>query len=149
MGMTLRVAVSVAAVTLTVAMSDTVLGAAPDSHRRESGARPTRLQSTAVDGAKLTVRVTPLVLVTRGDARGVVWVPRHADNRVLRVVLESEEYSSRSEVELDGEDAPQSHSFYWRDLPPGFYRVTVDVYGTNGLRASTSTGTTESISKER
>jgi hypothetical protein len=45
----------------------------------------------ATGGPKLTVRVSPLVRLTRGDARGVVTVPRHADNRMLRVVLESED----------------------------------------------------------
>jgi hypothetical protein len=75
----------------------------------------------------------------------MVSVPRHVDNRVLRVVLESQDYYSVSDVQLDGDKAAQSHSFDWRDLPPGFYRVTVYVYGTTGLRASTSTGSTESI----
>jgi len=129
-------------------MSHAVLGFEPDTHRPASAARPAQLQAAAVDVPRLTVRVTPLVRLTRGDARGVVTVPRHADNRVLRVVLESEDYYTVSDIQLDGEDAPQSHSFYWRDLPPGFYRVTVRVYGTDGLRGSTSIGSTESP-KER
>ena len=127
-----RVAVCIAAVALTMAMSHPAVGAARDS-----------------DVPKLTVRVTPLMRVTRGDARGVVSVPRHAANRVLRIILESEFYYTRSDVQLDGEDAPQTHAFYWRDLPPGFYRVTVQVYGTDGLRDSTSIGAPASISQER
>jgi hypothetical protein len=107
------------------------------------------VSGAAADVPKLTVRVTPLVRVTRGDASGMVSVPRHADNRVLRVILESEDYYRASDVQLDGEDAPQSHSFYWRDVPPGSYRVTVQVYGTEGLRGSTSIGSTASISTER
>jgi hypothetical protein len=126
--MTPRAAVSVAVVALIVGMS----------HPTAAGEVP-----------KLTVRFTPLVRVTPGEARGVVTVPRHLDNRVLRVILESDDYYSLSAVQLDGEDAPLSHSFSWRDLPPGSYRVTVQVYGTGGLRDSTSIGSTASISQER
>jgi hypothetical protein len=147
--MTPRAAVSVAGVAIIVAFSHPVLGAARDTHRPASATRLTQLPTAAVDVPKLTVRVTPLVRLTRGDARGVVSVPRHVNNRVLRVILESEDYYSLSEVQLDGEDAPQSHSLYWRDLPPGSYRVTVHVYGTDGLRGSTSIGSTESISEVR
>ena len=81
------------------------------------------------EAPKLTVRVTPLVRLTRGDARGLVTVPRHHDNRVLRVILESEDYYSRSDIQLDGEEAAQNHHLYWRNLPPGSYWVTVEVYG--------------------
>jgi hypothetical protein len=149
MRMAPRVAVSVAAGALTVAMSHPVLGAAPDTLRPASATPPPQLQTAAVEVPKLTVRLTPLVRLTRGDARGLVVVPRHGSNRVLQVILESENYYSVSDVQLDGDDAPQSHSFYWRDLPPGSYRVTVHVYGTDGLRGSTSIGSPESISQER
>jgi hypothetical protein len=103
----------------------------------------------ADDVAKLTVRLTPVVRVTRGDARAVVTVPRHADNRVLRVSLESEDYSTVSEVPLEGEDAPVNHLFYWHDLPPGSYSVTVQVYGRIGLRDSISTGNAHVVPRER
>jgi hypothetical protein len=95
---------------------------------------------SAADGPKLTVRVSPLVRLTRGDARGVVTVPRHADNRMLRVVLESEDYYTLSELPLDGEDAAQNHLLYWRDLPPGSYRVTIQIYSATGLRDFTIIG---------
>jgi hypothetical protein len=65
------------------------------------------------------------------------------------VIIESEDYYSRTDVQLDGADAPESHALYWRDLPPGSYRVTVRVYGTAGLRGSTSIGSTDLISTER
>jgi hypothetical protein len=148
MRMTPRAAVSVAAVALIVAMYQPVLGAARDTHRAASATSAAQLRTAAVDVPKLTVRVTPLVQLTRGDARGMVSVPRHVNNRVLRVILESEDFYSLSDVQLNGEDAPQSHWFYWRDLAPGSYRVTVHVYGSDGLRGATSIGSTESILKE-
>jgi hypothetical protein len=130
-------------------MSSLVSATARDTHHPATATSSTQLQTAGGEMPKLTVRVTPLVRVSRGDARGVVVVTRHKDNRLLRVILESEDYYSLSEVQLEGEDAPQSHSFYWRDLPPGAYCVTVHVYGTGGLRDSTSIGSTALMTKER
>ena len=141
-----RVVRSVATVALTMAICNPVWATARDT-RHPAGA--THRQTAGGDMPKLTVRVTPLVRVSRGDAHGVVIVARHPNNRLLRVILESEDYYSLSEVQLDGEDAPQSHSFDWRDLPPGAYRVTVDVYGPDRLRDSTSIGSTALMTKGR
>ncbi len=115
-------------------------------HRRVTDPKQTSTresQNRLADNPKLTVRVTPLILLTRSDARGIVTVPRHHDNRVLRVILESDDYFSTSDIQLDGEDAAQNHLLYWRGLPPGSYSVTVEVYGSAGLRDSTHIGTRE------
>jgi hypothetical protein len=80
----------------------------------------------------------------------VVMVPRHADNRVLRVILESEDYYSVSDIQLDGEYAALSYPVSWRELPPGSYCATVQVYGsTGGLRTSASVGSIHALEKER
>jgi hypothetical protein len=130
MSRTRRVAVSVAAFALVVTSSHAVLRAVNEM-------------------PKLTVHLTPLVQLTRGDARGVVTVPQDAANRRLRVVLEAEDYYSVSEVQLDGQDAALTHDFRWRDVPPGAYRATVFLYGADRLRASTSIGSTDVMSKAR
>ena len=108
--------------------------------RKASSSRERPPQERSADDSKLTVRVTPLVRLSRGEARGLVMVPRHSDNRVLRVVLESEDYYSRSDIQLDGEEAARSHNLHWRSLPPGIYWVTVEVYGSTGLRDSAHLG---------
>ena len=144
-----RVAVSVAAVAVVMATSHPALGAGRAPQHPATAARSQQLALAEGDVPKTTVRVTPLVRLTRGDARGVVTVERHTDNRMLRVIIESENYYSRSDVQLDGEDASRIHAFYWQDLPPGSYRVTVYVYGTSGLRGSTSVGRTDLLSTDR
>src|SRR5262249_34982607 len=136
-----------AAVGLTAVVSQPLFGAAQDTRRPAIAAPADDRHSEVVDVKKLTVHVTPLVHLTRTDARGVVTVPKHRDNRVLRVILESQDYYTASDVELDGDNAPQSHTFYWRDLPPGSYRASVRVYGVNGLRDSAAIGTTELSAK--
>jgi hypothetical protein len=65
------------------------LNAAPDASPDARTNRDPKSQSALVDRAKLTVRVAPLVRLDRGDAYGMVMVPRDPDNRVLRVILES------------------------------------------------------------
>ena len=96
----------------------------------------------------MSVRITPLIRLTRGEARGLVIVSRHADNRVLRVIVESEGYYSLSEIQLDG-DSAVSHPVSWQDLPAGAYRVTVQVYGPTGMRTSTTIGSIHAIQKDR
>ena len=92
----------VVAVALSGVISHPAFGAPPATHRLPSATHSTQLRTEAVDVPKLTIRVTPLVHLSRGDARGVVTVPRHADNRILRVILESTDYYSLSEIQLDG-----------------------------------------------
>jgi hypothetical protein len=125
------------------------LNAAGDATRESRANRDSRSQRAPADDSRLTVRATPLLLLTRGEARGLVMVPRHADNRVLRVILESEDYYSQSDIQLDGESAALSYPVSWRDLPPGSYCVTVQVYGPTGLRTSASVGSIHAMEKER
>lgn len=129
--------------------SGSTLNAAWDATREARANRNPQSQSAPADRSKLTVRVTPLIRLTRGEARGVVIVPRHADNRVLRVILESEDYYSLSDIQLDGEYAALSHNLSWRDLPPGSYRATVQVYGRTGMRTSTSIGSIDALQKDQ
>ena len=140
-----RVAVSVLTFWVVAVTSGSMLDAARNVDRAASATH----DAQPVEAPKLSVRVTPLVRLTRGAAHGLAIVPRHADNRALRIILESEDYYSLSEVQLDGEDAPQNHVLNWRDLPPGSYRVTVQVHGTTGLRGTTSIGSIQSMLKER
>jgi hypothetical protein len=125
------------------------LNAARDATWEARANRDSQSQSTPVDRSTLTVRVIPLIRLTRGDARGVVIVPRHGDNRVLRIILESEDYYSLSDITLDGEDAALSYPVSWQDLPPGSYCVTVQVYGPTGMRTSTSIGSLHAIQKDQ
>ena len=140
---------TIIAVAVGTATSDAMLTAAGANNHAANATRQTQQQAQPADRQKLSVRVTPLVRLIRGDARGMAIVPRHADNRLLRVILESEDYYRLSDTPLEGEDAPLTHPLYWRDLPPGSYCVTVQVYGTTGLRGSTSLGTTQMPGSDR
>ena len=68
---------------------------------------------------------------------------------MLRVILESEDYYSLSDIQLDGEYAALSYPLSWRDLPPGSYCVTVQVYGPTGMRTSTSIGSIHAMQRDQ
>lgn len=138
--------VAAVAVTLGSVSAPNAYGSPPRaaSDRAATSSANPRLASPGAESTTLSVHVTPLVMLTTSDARGRVTVPRHSDNRVLRVILESEQYYSCSEIQLDGGDAALTHFLQWRGLPPGAYSVTVELYGPTGLRASTRLGGAES-----
>jgi hypothetical protein len=57
---------------------------------------------------------------------------RHADNRLVKVVAESDGFAASSERQLDGEDGPRTATFEFRQLPAGVYDVRATLIGANG-----------------
>lgn len=78
---------------------------------------------------EVTVRVPSMVSHSTGAIRVLVRIPRDADNRVLRVTLDSGAFYRSSDVPLDGDRAPQSHTLTWPALPVGSYEVTIQLVG--------------------
>jgi hypothetical protein len=83
---------------------------------------------------ELSVRLPSFVPSSASLVRAVVWIPRDGDNRVLRITLDSETFYRSSDVPLEGERAPQSHTLVWHRLPPGSYAVTVELVGSMRVR---------------
>lgn len=91
--------------------------------------------SQASDGAAaVTVQVRPTVLFAGRDVRATVKTPRDPRNRELRVVIEAPDYYASSDVQLDGVDAAATHTFNWKDLPSGAYRVEAILTREDGDR---------------
>lgn len=87
----------------------------------------------------LTMRIMPGLSASAPAAVAVIaTVPHHADNRALRVVAESTEFYRASQVDLNGEHAPRTSHFLFRNLPAGEYEITVMLGGTRGRRAMSS-----------
>ena len=90
-------------------------------------------------GDALTVRIMPGLTASAPAAVAVVaMIPNHQDNRALRVVAESPEFYRSSQVELNGERAPRTNHFLFRNLPVGEYEITVILGGVRGQRAASS-----------
>ena len=75
-------------------------------------------------GDRLVVWATPHVCYAPCTVRVMVQVEPQEDNRQLTVEVEGERYESASAVTLDGASAPKTLPYFWfKDLPPGLYRV--------------------------
>jgi hypothetical protein len=99
----------------------------PVAAKRVAASQPT-------DDGPLRLRLAAHVVSAPADFSGLVRVTPNADYRLLRVVLDSDNFYRSSDIQLEGERSPRNHFLWWRSLPAGTYRIVVTVFGTQGLR---------------
>ena len=73
---------------------------------------------------------------------------RHADNRILRVVAESENFVTSSDRSLDGEDSPRFARFEFREVPAGAYDIRATLIGPDGNTRAVADVTATVISRD-
>ena len=140
-----RTVVSLVALQLLVACGYAV--SAEDAKRpadaRSSTARPTAADPLAAvvahageAGDELTLRMTPRFVSAPGFLRSLIRVVPNAENRLMRVEIDSAGYYRSSEIQLDGASAPMSHFMDWKEVPAGKYELTVTVIGASGPRTT-------------
>lgn len=83
---------------------------------------------------ELTVRLPSFVTDSASLVRAEVRIPRDGDNRLLRITMDSGSFYRSSDVPLDGERAPQTHTIVWHALPPGAYDVTIELVGATRVK---------------
>ena|SRR5437867_7484253 len=94
--------------------------------------------ATKVDGSpvkRLMVRLNARFGVQGSDMRALVQVEKNSINRLLRIVVDSENYYRSSDVPLDGEQSAVSHFFTLNNLPAGSYAFLAIVYDRSGERS--------------
>ena len=94
--------------------------------------------SARADRGIANIRVTPATSLEPANVAVEVAVERHADNRVLTVVVDSGSFYWSSERQLDGADGPYLSVFTCRELPAGEYAVQVSVVAANGRVRATA-----------
>ena len=87
---------------------------------------------TAGAGSEVGLSVSPRVAFAPTNLRISVMADRHADNRILRVIAESEDFASSSDRPLEGEDSPRVATFELRDVPAGDYMIRALLIGDHG-----------------
>ena len=93
------------------------------------------VSAAALDASQqVRVRVSPQNSMAPADVVVYVTVERSADNRLLRVSAESEDFFRSSEVSLEGEGSARISILRFRELPSGEYDVKADVIGSTGQR---------------
>jgi len=140
-----RLTVSLVALQMVVACGYVV--AAQDAQRpsyaRSSVARettaalagaPARAAVAQADkpGDEVTLRLTPRFVSAPGYLRSLIRVTPNAENRLLRVEIDSAGYYRSSDIQLDGASAPTSHFMDWKEVPAGKYDLIVTVIGQGG-----------------
>lgn len=87
----------------------------------------------------LTMVVSPVQSFAPTDLTVRIHVEPDADNRLLEVVAESDEYYSSSRVQLEGADAPRTILLSIHHLPGGDYDVQSTLFsGTGHQRGAVS-----------
>ena len=86
-------------------------------------------------GHKLALKVTPAIGMAPAYVVATITVEHDADNRQLEVAAESPDFYRSSVITLDGDRAPRTNQFTWRDMPGGEYTVVAVLYGNDGQRA--------------
>jgi len=92
--------------------------------------------TTTAAGAneRLSMRVSPAMSFAPANLVIQTRLEPEADNRVMEVIAESDDFYRSTAIQLDGERAPRTTKFEFRSLPPGEYRVTAVVVGAAGQR---------------
>lgn len=91
--------------------------------------------AVALDASQpVRVRVSPQNAMAPADVLVYVTVEPSADNRLLKVSAESEDFFRSSELSLQGEGSARISILRFRELPAGEYDVTADVIGPTGQR---------------
>jgi hypothetical protein len=91
--------------------------------------------STGVGASeRISIRVSPATCFAPANLTIRTSVEPDADNRAMEIVADSAEFYRSSVVQLDGDRAPKTTIFEFRSLPPGEYKVTAAVFGSDGRR---------------
>jgi len=83
-------------------------------------------------GERLTLKVSPAVAFAPANLVVRASVALDADNRAIEIVAESQDFFRSSEIQLQGDKAPHTSLFEFRNLPSGTYVVSANLLGING-----------------
>jgi hypothetical protein len=97
-----------------------------------AGAFVTQALSGAATEEPVRVRLSSATATAPATVVVTATIERDARNRALIVAADSEEFSSRSAIQLDGDNDARLHQFWLKGLPQGHYIVTAQVDGTDG-----------------
>lgn len=103
---------------------------------------------TADAASRIQVSVSPRYGFEPANLVIAVITERHADNRILRVVAESQNFVTSSDRSLDGEDSPRFARFEFREVPAGAYDIRATLIGPDGKTRAEADVTATVISRD-
>ena len=90
------------------------------------------LAPAANGGERLSLRVTPAVAFAPADLNVRATVESDRANRSMQIEVDSSDFYRSSEIQLDGEHAPRTLTFTFRDVPGGMYDLRATVRDDRG-----------------
>lgn len=95
--------------------------------------------STTGDAANVVeIRLRGTFFVEPATVRITVAIEPAADQRVLRIAADGEEYYRASDLRLDGETGKRLHVVEFKSLPAGAYMLSAEVLSADVLLARTT-----------
>lgn len=86
---------------------------------------------------RLKLNVSPSVAFAPANVVVRTSIEPDAQNRAVEVAAESPAFYRSSEIDLDGDRAPRTNTFEFRDLPSGVYEVRATLMGPgDAIRAT-------------
>ena len=95
--------------------------------------------SKSEESTPLRLQVSPMTARAPADVYIYVSVAPRSENRLIRVVAESDDFYRSSEAQLDGEYSARVSVFKFRELPSGEYRVRVELIVSTGRTSNVET----------
>jgi hypothetical protein len=86
---------------------------------------------------RLAIRVSPVVAMAPAALTIRATVEPSDDNRTLNVVVDSDGYSTSSDIPLEGRSSARLNVIELKDVPSGLYEVRAVLMGSRGQIAST------------
>jgi hypothetical protein len=83
-------------------------------------------------GERVALKITPQVAFAPADLSVKAMVEADRANRSMEIEADSNQFYRSSEIQLDGEHAPRTTVFMFRDLPGGTYELRATVRGARG-----------------
>jgi hypothetical protein len=96
-----------------------------------AGLGPLLLVAAAANN-EVGIRVWPATAIEPATLRIQVVVERNAQNRALRIVADSSEFFTSSEVPLEGDRSSRVRVVTFRGVPAGRYELRGELIGENG-----------------
>src|ERR1700716_3344706 len=91
----------------------------------------------SLDGSeRLAIRVSPSVAFAPANLVVRATVETNPDNRAIEIVADSPGFYRSSQIQLDGEKAPRTTTFEFRDMPSGTYEVSAALTDVRGRRVT-------------
>jgi hypothetical protein len=87
---------------------------------------------------RLNIAVSPIYSTAPSVVRVRIRVEPNPENRVLEIIADSEDFYRRSDVQLDGDQAPTTFQLEFPDVPGGEYEVKAVLIDSAGKTCATS-----------